>query len=181
MRSVSVVASAVVVVMLTSGCSGWPEMIREGSQVVIPIADAKSEIFAVEDDIVAVVPRMSQDETVAYNRNTDSKVVFECDNSPGTYRWPGETIIQLTPGVDADSVLAPVRELFSSRSDWSVSDDPRKEFALVLQQDGGLDRAEGLWFNVSVVNRLSGGAELSISSFSRCATVPGEYDPFGTY
>lgn len=136
------------------------------------LEDAKSEYFAVLDEITALV---AEDEMAAwFPRRTTSPVLFDCE-SPNTYYWPSAEGGTLAPTADPAAIVDRVEEAFSGRLEWEVTRLDERDRAVVPLR---LVRDDGVFITVSV--RGANDDQLDLNGFTACFTLM-DRDPNAEY
>lgn len=139
--------------------------------MALNLQEAKQQVWAVEDELVAFVP--SDSVTTQYPRTETSRVLFECE-APGTYFWPGGVQLGIAPETDSGAIIGAIHDEWTAREGWTATwVDPGTGGFYQLD----LLRSDGL--HVGVMN-LKGNTILDFRTFSPCFELP-DYDPNKEY
>ncbi|KAA9106460.1 hypothetical protein [Microbacterium rhizomatis] len=151
-----------------SACATTPQE----APVTLTLEDAKADVRAAEDEVIALIPSGVVTETLP--RTETSRTLFACDG-PDTYYWPGGAQLQIDPSTDSGAVIGAIGDAWSAKDGWKVTWVERGEKDGVYHLD--MLRDDGL--HLAVMN-LEGNTLLDISSFSPCFGLD-DYDPNRSY
>ena len=150
------IATAMATLLLT-GCT------TEGPTTVTTIDEAKAELFAVQNELLAYVPATAI--TSPAEVSTDSGTLIDCESG---YSWPGTARVRIDPATDTDGILDAIHADWASKSGWTATwDETSKARYLTLTRDDGLKFALG---------PLSDNTVFDVASFSTCFALD-DYDP----
>src|SRR5690554_5181428 len=152
----------VLVVLLVAvgaaGCAGMNK-VEEPIVVAASLEEAKAESLAVQDQIVAFVPK---GQVVKTNRS-EKRSLLNCGD--GMYSWPGGTTLFLEGEIDRHGVLDQVAKKFEAAPEWTVSRyESAGEPNLELRRDDDL----GMIVGFLPPNDTFDGYRFDIDGFSAC-------------
>ncbi|WP_375386233.1 hypothetical protein [uncultured Microbacterium sp.] len=147
-------------------------MIPQEAPVTLTLEDAKADVRAAEDEVIALIPADAVTETLP--RTETSRTLFTCDTA-GTYYWPGGAQLKIDPSTDSGAVIGAVNDAWSAKDGWKVTWVEQGEKDGVYHLD--MLRDDGL--HLAVMN-LERNTLLDISSFSPCFALD-DYDPNRSY
>jgi hypothetical protein len=156
--AVAIAAAGVLAVSL-GGCAG------AAKSPTAAVDLAKQTTLTVESQIAAFVPA---NQVVSTHQTLTSKVIFPCLGKSGQSYWPGSTVVNLKPGVNADAVMSAIAAHWTNDDGWTVfqSKDASGNPTLVIKSS--IDAS----FTVSFVQ----GPQLSIVALSSCFPSAGLAD-----
>ncbi len=132
-------------------------------QPVVDLHTATTTTMANERDMVAVI---APEDTVGTQQNKVSHLLG-CND--GGHSWTGQITVTLVPGVDGDGYVQAIKEEWTGRDSWTVSQRTTAENETVIDITNAAGYSHGVDFSKKHY-------AVRVMSFSPCFTLDPHYE-----
>ena len=150
---------SVLVLLTAAGCATTQQTERPA----VDLQTAKSTTMANERDMVAVI---APEDIVGTQQNKVSNLLGCSD---GGHSWTGQITVTLVPGADGDGYVRAIKDAWTGRDGWTVSQRTTAENEPVVDITNAAGYSHGLDFSKK-------HNAVRVMSFSPCFTLDPPYE-----